>query len=44
MDFGVQVDDSMGNCLIDFAAIKLIIYTANAHAARTVIIQANTGY
>ena len=26
MDFGVQVDDSMGNCQIDFAAIKLIIY------------------
>jgi hypothetical protein len=26
MDFGVQVDDSMGNCRIDFAAIKLIIY------------------
>jgi hypothetical protein len=22
----VQVDGSMGNCLIDFAAIKLIIY------------------
>ena len=26
MDFGVQVDDSIGNCRIDFAAIKLIIY------------------
>ena len=26
MDFGVQVDDLMGNCQIDFAAIKLIIY------------------
>jgi hypothetical protein len=26
MDFGVQVDDLMGNCRIDFAAIKLIIY------------------
>ncbi len=26
MDFCVQVDGSMGNCLIDFAAIKLIIY------------------
>ncbi len=26
MDFGVQVDASMGNCQIDFAAIKLIIY------------------
>ena len=26
MDFGVQVYGSMGNCRIDFAAIKLIIY------------------
>ena len=26
MDFGVQVHGLMGNCRIDFAAIKLIIY------------------
>ncbi len=38
MDFGVQVDDSMGKCRIDFAAIKLIIYVWTVNSIVSIIV------